>query len=193
MACVVTVPRALDPHRLDVAAFAAAEGRLAGEWPLRELGRLQQDALPLGDDSPAQGVRWSARGERRAVPAGEAEIWLHLHAHTALRLVCQRCLQPVTVTLDPRQRLRFVRGEDKAEQLDEDSDDDVLALNAMLDLRELIEDELILALPLVPRHDRCPQALPLTAGAAELPEAVPLDHPFAALAHLRRGRAGKSS
>ena len=56
--------------------------------------------------------------------------------------------------------IRFVHGADLAQQLDEESEEDVLALSAALDLRELIEDELILALPLVPRHDVCPQPLP---------------------------------
>ena len=52
--------------------------------------------------------------------------------------------------------LRFVHGEDAAAELDADSDDDVLASSRSLDLRALIEDELLLALPLVPRHEACP-------------------------------------
>ena len=45
----------------------------------------------------------------------------------------------------------FVRGEDAAAELDAESDFDVLTLTRSLDLRELVEDELLLALPLVPR------------------------------------------
>jgi uncharacterized protein len=79
----------------------------------------------------------------------------------------------------------FVHGENTAAELDNDSEDDVLALTRSLDLVELIEDELLLALPLVPRHETCPQ--PLLAGE---PEALADDeppHPFAALAALKRG------
>jgi len=131
-----------DPRRLDVAAFAQAEGRLDGEWPLAALTRLLQDALPLSADSPATVVAWSARGSRKAVTGGDPEIRLLLRAHTALQMSCQRCLQPVTVELDVQPRLRFVRGEQLAETLDEGSEDeDVLALTATLDLQALVEDE----------------------------------------------------
>jgi len=183
-------PLKFDPHRLDMAAFAQAEGWLEGEWPLARMPRLLQDALPPGADSTAQQVRWSARGARRPVTGGEAETRLHLQAHTALQLTCQRCLQPMTVQLQVQPTLRFVRGEDRAEALDEDSDEDVLALTPSLDLLPLIEDELILALPLVPRHDACPQPLPMSAGEQDLQDGDSGDHAFAALASLRRDGPG---
>jgi uncharacterized protein len=188
----MSAPRSFDPGHLDVAAFAASAGRLEGEWPLSDLPRLLQDALPPASGGSAVPVAWSVRGERRAVAGGEAQTWLHLQACTSLRLSCQRCLQPMNVPLDIRPSLRFVQGEQQAERLDEDSEEDVLALGAALDLRVLIEDELILALPLVPRHDRCPQPLPMSAGEVDAPAADPPAHPFAALQALRRpgGRGG---
>jgi uncharacterized protein len=186
-------PRAFDPHRLDTAAFARAAGQLDGEWPLRRMPRLLQDALPLSGDSPAQTVAWSASGERKAVSGGEAEIRLQLRARTALQLTCQRCLQPMTVVLDVRPSLRFVHGEAQAEALDEDSDEDVLALTPSLDLLPLVEDELILALPLVPRHEACPQPLPMSAGEDELAADEDGEHAFAGLASLLRDGGGKPS
>ena len=181
---------AFDARRLDVAAFAQAEGRLVGEWPLAAMPRLLQDPLPLAADGPAAAVAWSARGSRKAVTGGEPEIRLHLQAHAALQMSCQRCLQPVTVVLDVQPRLRFVRGEQQAEALDEDSDEeDVLALTATLDLQQLTEDELILALPLVPRHEHCPQPLPMAVGEAELASSADAEHAFAALAALLPGGA----
>ena len=56
-----------------------------------------------------------------------------------------------------------------------------------LDLVELIEDELILALPLVPRHEHCPVTLPASAAdeGAEDAAAEPAPSPFAALARLK--------
>lgn len=159
------MPRPPDPRRLDVVAFARAGGALRGEWPLTGMTRLLQDAWPLAADSPAQQVAWSVQGEQRSAGSGEAQIRLHLQARTALRLTCQRCLQPVSVALDVAPTLRFVRDEALAERLDEEGEEDVLALSAALDLRELAEDELILALPLVPRHERCPQPLPMPAAA----------------------------
>jgi uncharacterized protein len=148
---------------------------------------LLQDALPLTPDSPAQTVAWSARGERRTV-GSEPQLRLHLQARTALRLTCQRCLQPVTVELAVAPALRFVRDEALAERLDEESEEDVLALSAALDLHELAEDELILALPLVPRHEHCPQPLPMSAHGAAGSETAGA---FATLAELMKQAHGK--
>jgi uncharacterized protein len=183
-------PRPPDPRRLDVAAFARAEGRLAGEWPLAGMPRLLQDALPSQTQDAAQAVVWSARGELRPVPGGEPRILLHLHARTALRLTCQRCLQPVSLDLDVAPTLRFVRGEAQAEALDEHSEEDVLALSSALDLHPLIEDELILALPLVPRHERCPKPLTMSAGDADETGAARGRGPFDALAGLLKSGDG---
>jgi len=58
-----------------------------------------------------------------------------------------------------------------------------LALTRALDLIGLIEDELLLALPLVPRHDVCPQPLKVQDDAEPFEERA---HPFAALCSLKR-------
>ena len=57
------------------------------------------------------------------------------------------------------------------------------ALTRALDLRELIEDELLLAMPLVPRHEVCPEPLPVRTDE-DMPDDAP--NPFAALAALKR-------
>jgi uncharacterized protein len=186
-------PRGYDPRSLDVATFALARARLAGDFPLAEMTRLTQDALPPVPDMPAPVVTWSLQGEQCAVAGGQTEIRLELQARTTVQLRCQRCLQPMDVALDVRPRLRFVQGEDLAARLDEESDDDVLALSSELDLHELIEDELILALPLVPRHERCAQPLPMRAEAAVEPDAADTANPFAVLAALRRNPGGEAN
>lgn len=184
-------PRVHDPRRLNAEAFAADAGELAGEWTLPELPRLAE-VVP-GDAPPESApVRWSARGERRRPKAIEPETWLHLHAETSVWMTCQRCLQPVAIDLAVDRAVRFVASEAEAERLDAQSEDDVLALEAALDVRTLVEDELLLALPLVPRHAACRPAVPLQqaadeAGGEEGDEAAPEEHPFAKLAALKRG------
>ena len=177
--------RPVDPTRLDVEAFAKDGGSLEGEWPLASLGRLIEtvhpDALPTREDV----ATWRAEGESRPVRGGPPQVWLHVKAAARVSLVCQRCLGPVQVPLETERSFHFVPGEDAAAQIDADSEDDFLALNRSLDLRELVEDELLLALPLVPRHDECPQPLPMP-DADELEE-EPTPSPFAALAVLKRG------
>ena len=175
--------RDFDPLSLDVTAFAKAAGQLDGRRPLTQLERLGGSAV--SDALPAGGVdvAWSARGELRALRAGENQVWLHLTAATRLPLECQRCLQPLDTPLAIDRSFLFVHGEDAAAQLDADGEDDVLALTRSLDLRELVEDELLLALPLVPRHDVCPEPLHAPAAGEPLDEKP---NPFAALAALKR-------
>jgi uncharacterized protein len=175
--------RDFDPLRLDVAAFATAAGELGGVWPLAQFDRLTEAAVADVLDPTSGEVTWNARGERRAMRGGESQVWLHIGASTHLPLECQRCLQPVDVPLDIKRSFLFVHGEDAAAQLDTDSEDDVLALSRALDLRELIEDELLLALPIVPRHETCPSPLPV-APDVELDNEKP--NPFAALSALKR-------
>jgi uncharacterized protein len=175
------VVQAFDPRHLDVATFAAAQGRLSGEWPLAALHRLG----PATAGPTDAGVVWAIHGERREQPPGMAEIWLHLRASATLEMVCQRCLQSMPQALNVERSFRFVKDEAEAERLDEHSEDDVLALGHPLDVLALVEDELILALPLIPRHDVCPQPLMAQAGA---PQGSPSreDNAFAVLAALRR-------
>ena len=173
---------AFDPARLDVAAFAAAGGSLEGSWPLASLRRLAESTVPLADGGEDP-VRWKAEGTLAPLLGTGRRTALHLRADSAVGLACQRCLQRMVLPLSIDRRLFFVPGEDAAAALDAESDDDVLALEAFLDLRSLVEDELLLALPLVPRHEVCPEPLPREPET----EAPASAHPFAALAALKRG------
>jgi len=183
--------RSPDPLRLDVAVFIADGASLQGEWPSIDLQRLAASQSPPQDIVPAP-VAWQARGERRGASGSEAELWLHFSAHCRVWLSCQRCLQPFEQALAVDTRVRFVRDEALAETLDAELEEDVLSLPRWLDLRSLIEDELLLGLPLVPRHQQCPQPLPMAAG--ELPEdpaAAQAPNPFAVLQALKAGKGPK--
>jgi uncharacterized protein len=123
-------------------------------------------------------------GTRARLAAAGIQDLLSLAADAALSMQCQRCLQAVEVPLRVDRRLFFVDGEDAAAALDAESEDDVLALTPALDLRALVEEELLLALPLIPRHEVCPE--PLVPAADLAAEAAAEEHPFAALAALKR-------
>lgn len=176
--------RAHDPLRLDVERFAREGGRLAGEWPLAGMDRLVACCHADGKPGADGQVVWAAQGEMRR-SGGGLQPWLLLGLRSSVQLTCQRCLGAVDVALEVGARFRFVDGEARAAQEDAESDEDVLALSRSLDLHALAEDELLLALPLVPRHEACPE--PLLAPAAEPAEDAPLEGgPFAALAGLKR-------
>lgn len=169
-----------DPRALDLRGACAEGLEIEDRWPLAGFSRLAESlsAVPVDET-----VAWQAGARLRPVTGGEPERWLHLQARTTVPLQCQRCLGPLAQPIEVDRRFLFVADEDEAERLDEESEDDVLVLQPRLNLAELLEDELILALPIVPRHEGdCPEPLrPAGADDAGLP------HPFAALAALRKG------
>jgi uncharacterized protein len=176
--------RTLDPRRLDVAAAAVANSALAGRWPLSELARLAHDAAGRVDEP----VTWSARFEQRRELGAAPRAWLQLQAQARVARECQRCLQPVLLQLGVDRTFAFAPTEDEAAAQDAESEHDVLGLSRQFDLRELVEDELLLALPIVPMHEQCPAPLLEAAPSqAEAAADVAPAHPFAALAALKRG------
>lgn len=106
---------------------------------------------------------------------------------------CQRCLEPLTVDLSGSTELELSKALAEIEQAD-DEIDRVLAGHAM-NVAAMVEDEAILALPMVPRHEHCVAADAVDlAGAAEAPQ-TKVNSPFSVLAALKkkggRKRTGK--
>jgi len=62
----------------------------------------------------------------------------------------------------------------------------VLVFQPAFNLLELIEDELIMAQPLVPMHEVCPTVLPTSAGPV-LEEGPAKANPFAVLQQIKKG------
>lgn len=177
--------RPVDPTHLDVEAFAKDGCSLNGEWPVALFKRLSDATHSETRPTDADLAQWIAQGECRPRRGSVPEVWLHVQARARVSLVCQRCLGPVETLLNVQRSFHFVANEDLAAQLDADSEDDVLAMTRSLNLYELVEDELLLALPLVPRHEVCPEPLPMSHGDDE--EEEPTPNPFAALAALKGG------
>lgn len=173
-------------RRFDVRAFAEAAGVLEGEEPLASFDRLAAEAH--ADGSGGSAVRWDVLGQTRPDAAGRPAVWMRLRAALDLPVGCQRCLGPVVVPLEVDRWFRFVADESMAEAEDDQSEEDVLALEPKPDLLALIEDELLMAMPLVPMHEVCPQPLSLSAGAAPDEEASTEKRPspFATLARLKK-------
>lgn len=181
-------PKEFHARRLDVQAFAEDGGQLAGRAALADLPRLQAEAQgPTAD----RGVSWSARGELRNPRHVQPQPWLYLQAQTVLPLTCQRCLAPVDVPVAVDRAFRFVADEAQAAAQDDAAEEDVLALARDFDLWSLVEDEILMDLPLVPRHEICPEDLPAgAAGPADEAESV-RPHPFAVLQSLRSRPPGE--
>jgi Predicted metal-binding, possibly nucleic acid-binding protein len=172
-------------RRLDVKNFAEQGAVISGQAPVEQHTRLMAETQGRGAQAP---VRWSASGEIRNARHVQPEIWLHLKADATLSLTCQRCLAPVDVPVRVERSFRFVPDEEIAAAQDEQAEEDVLALSRSFDLVELVEDELLMEIPLAPRHETCPPVKLALADAGFDNSPEPRENPFAFLGRLRTGK-----
>ena len=88
--------------------------------------------------------------------------------------------------LEVDQMYRFVATEAIAMAEDDAAEEDLLVLTPQFDLLAVLEDELLMALPLVPMHAMCPVEVVMAAGELPASEAAPeKPNPFAVLAQLK--------
>jgi uncharacterized protein len=173
---------AFNPKRLDIPSFCASAASLNGQEPLQHYERLRTEAF--GDVAPT--VAWQAVGSQRAQPGGDPHNWLALRVQASVPMQCQRCLLATDTPLTVDGLFRFVQDEALASEQDELAEEDVLALSREFDLHALVEDELLMALPILARHEVCPEAVKLSVVDPDF-EAAQNDKPkpFAALAGVK--------
>jgi len=151
---------------------------------LADMPRLQAQAL---DPSLPQEVGFEASGSERFDATGHPQVWLHVRGNCSLQLECQRCLRAADVAVAFERDFRFVANEALAELEDEESEEDVLVFARQFDLMELVEDELLMAMPLVPMHASCPEIPRFSVVDPDFDAAAPESvNPFAVLAHFKR-------
>lgn len=161
-----TLPQTLEPLRL-----ADREAAIEATVPLRHFRRLLEGALSE-EGEVAVAIRFSrdARGLAR----------LEGTVSSALSLTCQRCLEAVTVPVMAELDLLLLAREEDAEALDDEEDYLVIGEEPVA-LQDILEDELIISLPLVPAHTDC-EAYRVESGQAA---AEQRENPFQVLAGLK--------
>ncbi len=156
----------------------AEKGRtLTGQLPLSRLDRLCQS---LHDGKGEVDVRLHFDKDEVGQPNVTGRL------ETLLQLKCQRCMQAMALPLGVDLHIGLVRTQKQAESLP-DNFDPLLISDEPITAADIVEDELILALPLVALHEMedCPAAH-LAAGQAEQNEPAPQRrNPFAVLAELK--------
>jgi uncharacterized protein len=112
-------------------------------------------------------------------------IIINGHGFATVSLTCQRCTGEFTHKLEVDFTFSPVKNESAAAELPSYYDAIELDENGEVNLRELVEDELILAIPLIPRHplDECSAEPETTWG--ELPEELDKPNPFDVLKQLK--------
>jgi len=161
---------------LDLRKFSDQERVIEGEAQVEDFPRLREYRDSL--DQPVRVALAFCRdddGRRR----------LQGHIQTRLILVCQRCLEPVEQDITAAVDLVLVWSEGQAKALPAELEP-LLVVDDRMPLSDLVEEELLLAMPLVALHDQCPRPLP--DGSGEREEDTDSDNPFAVLAHLKGRR-----
>lgn len=156
---------------IDCLKFALDQRVLKGQLALPAMDRLQDQ---LAENQGALDYVLSGwRGDR-------GQVCLNLRVTGLLQLVCQRCLKGLPFEVDIDAMLEMLpEGAELTQDELEDDGKDYLPLEKMLDVAVLIEDEVILALPVAARHEVCE-----LQGRAEAGETL---SPFAALASIKTG------
>jgi uncharacterized protein len=112
----------------------------------------------------------------------KGEPVLHIHLTADLAVSCQRCLERLLLHLDIKRDLVLVAeavGFDPLE--DEEDDADAIPSAGSLDLHDLLEQEIVLSVPMAPRHPE--NACDIQPGAVKIGEPA---SPFSPLARLKR-------
>ena len=153
----------------DAFVFAREGWVLNGTFAVSSLERLHDLLVDVSGD-----VSFQIQGFK----GGRGELLLQLQVTGFLPLACQRCLEVVPFELDVDSLLEVIpEGADMSQDELEDDTRDFLPVAGELNVAELVEDEILLALPVAPRHEKC--GLP---GAADAGERI---NPFDALAGLK--------
>lgn len=157
----------LQPAEIDGIAFARSAGVLKG--------RLGMDCMPRLAQSGCSGASldFILTGEIN----GRGKPELKLAVDGSVRLECQRCLGNVDLPLMFETRLELAASE--AELGAADDDLERVVAGREMSIPALVEDEVILALPMVPKHAQCAVAADAESSAG--PSA------FQALAALKKG------
>lgn len=172
------------PHYVEPRKLAEQGGSVSGQTTVSALPRLAEFSHSQGEQ-----VDVALQFERSAE---DSLCTVTGTVSSRLQLVCQRCLEPVMYDITARVGLALVWSEEEAESLPERYDPWLMS-DEKLSLVPLLEEELLLALPLVAMHEQCPN--PLRNPATLTPTSVETetteeqaDNPFAILATLKKDR-----
>lgn len=149
------------------------------------VGALARLAPSLAGPADGLQAHWRLEGFLRTLPGGALQPMARLTVRAEVPMQCQRCLKPALQSIDDSALFRLVDVEPELTLEELEAEDEALCVEGAVDVLEYVEDQLILALPLVPMHDTCP--LPATSGGDAQADA-PRESPFAKLAQLKQSR-----
>ena len=165
------------PHQIDPFRLCEARASLSGPVPLKQMQRLKP---LLAGDSGEINVVLDFDIDELGVPFVKGEL------QAELSLICQRCLEPFPFMVNQQSTLAWVRSDQEAERLPLRFEPYLVETNPLI-LNDVIEDELLLALPQIPMHAeaQCPASKWLKQQHAETADETE-ENPFSVLANLKQ-------
>ena len=136
------------PHQTVIDGFEFAEfGKaLRGAWRIADFTRRPE---VLHDTSGALDYAVSGERDKQGRPA------LRIELRGVLRLTCQRCLEPMDFPLAVDTLLTLARHQSEVDADALESDLERVLGSKSMAVRDLLEEELVLAVPVAPRHADC--------------------------------------
>lgn len=165
------------PDRVRPDKVAAAKRTFAGTMPVKGLNRLADLlAEPREDQALSFEIAFDLDDQGNKV----AEVFVT----GTLPLICQRTMKPFDYFIESRSKIGIVQDESVAEQLPEDYEPLVCPADELA-LKDLVEEEVLLALPLVPVAPGSVPAIDTEVLVTEHRQA-PTHRPFEVLGGLKK-------
>lgn len=169
------LPKKIEPRKL-----AEREAVFAGTAKTADMPRLVS-ALANDSGSFAVEIEFAKDEQNLSTLTGQAK--------GAVSMTCQRCLEPVSVEVEASFNLAVALTDEQAKHLPRDYDPLIIETDE-IELLPVIEDELMLSLPLVAYHDDC--SIQTSFGESETARTQDdKPNPFSVLAQLKE-KADKS-
>lgn len=170
------------PPKIDIKQATQSAESLNGHDLLLNYERLAQEVQASGGQNA---LNWAAQFSSQTDESGVQQSWLQLQVDVNVPQICQRCMQSIEIELHIDRSFRFVTSESEALEQDDESEEDLLVSSRAFDLEALIEDEVLMDLPLVPRHETCPVEVKLSSVDADFVVTPERPSAFAVLSQLK--------
>lgn len=165
----------MDAFVIDAFEFSRFKELREGDVAISSLPRLAAETVK------SSVLHWSVLGSVDTF--GHPQLILGVNA--TVQLMCQRCMTPFDFVIASESVLLLARSEEHADEIDamlEDDAIDVIVGSKTLNLLSLVEDEALLAIPLAPKHDVCPEH-----AAQDALKSAKKPSPFDVLKDLKQG------
>ena len=168
----MSLPTQIDPRKLALQGIT-----LEGDFFAKHLPRLSASVEAVNSSMSAV-LEFTHDQSRQPLVKGVAKI--------SVDVICQRCLDPVSIEIEAAIALQVIWSEDRIPNISPDYEPWIV-VDKIADLAVVLEDELLLALPIVNYHDpdKCTGSALDSKAVANDEEAV-ADSPFSVLKQLKQ-------